>query len=100
MSLTVKGKKIWFYVYLLILIIVVAGAYISGKPYIKSTLLNEYHERSNEPIIGIYDRGHPSVTHSPLNITHCTVVWKSTSIHFNEKVFNGDFKKGEHPDNY
>jgi beta-mannanase len=94
MGLPVKFKKIWFYVYLLILIVALAGAYISGKPYIKSTLLNEYHERSNEPIIGIYDRAHSSVTHSPLNITHCTVVWKSTSIHFNKRYLTETLKKG------
>jgi beta-mannanase len=94
MNLMVKVKKLWAYVFLVILIIVLAGAYISGKPFIKSVLSNECYERSNEPIVGIYDREHPSVTNSPLNMMHCTVVWKSTSILFNGGYLTETLKKG------
>lgn len=92
MNLRVKVKRLWAYVS--VILIILAGAYIGWKPYIKSLLSNEYYERSNEPIIGIYDRAHPSVTHSPLNITHCTVIWKNTSIHFNERYLTETLKKG------
>jgi beta-mannanase len=94
MSLPVKAKKLWVYIFLPVLLIVLAGAYIGGKYHIKSVLFNEYYERSTEPIVGIYDREHPAISHTQLNITHCTVVWKSTSIYFNEAGLTKALKKG------
>jgi beta-mannanase len=91
---TAKGKRSGLYVIICILVVVLTGAYIKGQPYIRSVFYNDYYERLTEPVVGIYDRDHPAVSLAPVNLAHCTVVWKSTAISFDKKLLTEELKKG------
>jgi beta-mannanase len=67
------------------ILIIATGTAALFKYNIKSYLVDDYYERSQEPVLSILSRKGDSLSVLPANITHCAVVWKSTSVRFDTK---------------
>lgn len=80
-----KHKKRLYY-FAILFLAVLFGSLLYFKPLIRSMVVNEFNDRSNEKLIGVFDRNKKIQPNLIDNIKHVSVKWKSFSLSSNKQA--------------
>ncbi len=77
--------KLWL-VGLLVFMLVIILVYRPVSKFLTSSYADEYYLRLQEPVLGILNRTNDTTRARSLNLSHGSIIWKSTALCFDERA--------------